>query len=172
MKAFLTTFTALATALLLAGCVNFGGTHLVPGSSTAAQVEATMGAPAEKLAEANGDSVWFYPGGRLLRETYAVRMGANGVVRSVEQRLTEENIKKIEPGKTTIKEVRALMGPPYHEVYYPWKKMHSWTYPMVPGSILDWMVLWVEHDDEGIVRSAIYAIDPERNYFSTGDDRS
>lgn len=161
----------LAATWLLAGCSTFGGSHLVPGTSTAAEVEATMGVPAEKLAVAGGDNVWFYPGGRLLRETYAVRIGANGVVRSVEQRLTEENIKKIVPGTTTIQEVRALMGPPSHVAHYPLKQLNSWTYPMVPGSILDWMVLWVEHDDSGIVRSAVYTIDPERNSFST-DDRS
>ena len=158
-------------ALLLAGCSTFDGSHLVSGTSTAAQVEATMGAPAEKLAGTGGDTLWFYPGGRLLRETYAVRIDASGVVRSVEQRLTEENIRKIVPGTTTIQEVRALMGPPYHVAYYPLKQLNSWTYPMVPGSILDWMVLWVEHDESGIVRSAVYTIDPERNSFST-DDRS
>lgn len=159
----------LISAWLLAGCTTFGGSHLVPGTSTAAEVESTMGMPAEKLAESGGDSVWFYPGGRLLRETYAVRIGANGVVRSVEQRLTEENIRKIVPGTTTIQEVRALMGPPSHVAYYPLKKLNSWSYPMVPGDITSWMVLWVEHDDSGVVRSALYGIDPERNSFSTGD---
>lgn len=163
---------ALALVALLAGCSTFNPSRIVPGTSTAGDVTANMGEPAEKLAEASGDSVWFYPWGRLGRQTWAIRVGADGTVRSVEQRLTEANIKRIEPGKTTIKEVRELMGPPWYSTYYPQRQLHTWTYPMFPGPIMDWMVLWVDFDDAGVVRSAIYTRDPEQNTYSTDSGKS
>lgn len=56
------THIALAAAMLIlgAGCEAYSGYTLVPGKSTSAEVEATMGAPAEKL-ERDGETVWYYP---------------------------------------------------------------------------------------------------------------
>ncbi len=45
---------AVAVAALLAGCASFDGRGLAPGKSTAAEVEALMGAPAEKLSLPDG----------------------------------------------------------------------------------------------------------------------
>lgn len=154
--------------LALSGCEGLGGFgagRVAPGDS-AAHVDSRMGPPAERLTEANGNVVWFYPGGRLGRETWAVRIGPDGRVREVEQRLTEANIAKIVPNQTTTREVRALLGPPDRDVYYPATKLNSWSYPMVPGPMMDWMVLWVEHE-AGVVRKVTYTVDPERNAFST-----
>src|SRR5512143_1325556 len=102
----------LLGAALLAGCASYDGRGLVPGKSSAAEVEQLMGPPAEKTVEPDGDTVWFYPRGPMGRHTYAVRVAPDGVVRSVEQRLTVENLQKLVAGETTAKDVRALFGPP------------------------------------------------------------
>ena len=52
---------ALGLAILLAGCASFDGRGLMPGQSTAADVESVMGAPAEKRQVANGETWYFYP---------------------------------------------------------------------------------------------------------------
>jgi len=159
----------LAAAALASGCAGFGAAGVAPGS-TVADVERALGLPNTKLAQANGDSVWFYPGGRHGRQTYAVRVGSDGVVRDIEQRLTENNIQKIVADKTTIKEVRELMGPPYQVAYFPLKQHTSWEYPMVFGSISDWMILWVNFSDDGVVREVLYMRDPEKDWIEPGGD--
>ena len=48
-------------ALLLSSCASYSGRGLVPGQSSAKDVETVMGAPKERITIAGGDSVWFYP---------------------------------------------------------------------------------------------------------------
>jgi len=97
---------------LVAGCGTFGGANLVPGQSSAADVQVAMGTPAEKTTNAAGEAVWFYPSAPNGRTTRAVRMRPDGAVVAVEQRLTRQYWSQIVPDRTTTKEVRELLGPP------------------------------------------------------------
>ncbi len=164
--------TAMAAAVLLSGCAQFYPVGIVAGTSTAGDVSARMGEPAEKISQGNGDSVWYYPGGRMGRQTFALRIGANGVVGTVEERLTEANVNKIVADKTTMKEVRELMGPPSHVAFFPLKQHTSWEYPMIPGNPSYWMILWVNFSEDGIVREVLYMRDPEKDYMNPGDEWS
>jgi hypothetical protein len=155
----------LAASVLVSGCAQFAFSGFGPGTS-ASDIQAKNGEPAERVSEANGDSVWYYPSGKIGRQTYAVRVGNDGRVRDVEQRLTEQNVQKIVADKTTIKEVRELMGPPSQVAYFPWKKYTSWEYPMMPGRPSDWRMLWVNFTEDGIVREVQYMRDPEADYIS------
>jgi hypothetical protein len=161
---------AVMAGVLLSGCAQFHPVGIIAGTSTAGEVQARMGDPAEKLSTANGDSVWYYPGGRIGRQTYALRIGANGVVQEVDQRLTEANVNKIIAEKTTMKEVRELMGPPHHVTYFDLSKYTSWEYPMIPGSPSDWRILWVNFSEDGLVRQVLYMRDPETDYISPEGD--
>lgn len=163
----LSLIAAVAAAALVSGCANFAA--IAPGMP-ASEVQARVGEPAEKLAQANGDSVWYYPGGRYGRQTYAVRVDSGGTVREVEGRLTEANVGRIVADKTTMKEVRELMGPPSQVAYFPSSQYTSWEYPMIPGSPSDWMILWVNFTDDGVVRQVLYMRDPEKDYLEPGDD--
>jgi hypothetical protein len=145
---------ACIVVLFLAGCASYSGSGLVPGTSRAADVQALMGEPAEKLAAENGDSVWFYPRMAFARETYAVRLSPDGVVRSVEQRLTEANLKKIVAGKTTMKEVRLLLGPPYRITRFERQQRLVWDYPMNSDLRVE-SNLSVQFSDDGIVREVL-----------------
>jgi len=154
-------------ALALAGCASFDGSGLAPGRSTAKDVEAAMGMPAEQLKVSGGDSLWFYPKQPYGRRTYAVRVGSDGVVRSVEQVLTEANFAKIAVGVTTRAQVRELLGPPYQVVHYERLRRETWTYAIY-SSQRDFF-LHVQMSDDGLVREVIML---EDRYKDQGDGRN
>lgn len=150
------TWAALAAAALLAGCASYSGSTLVAGKSDAAEVEALMGPPDEKLALAAGESVWFYPrpdGG----DTYAVRLGSDGIVQSVEQRLTEENIATLRNGVSTRASVRELFGPPYSTTYFERLQREVWTYKY--RIVAERMAPSVQFSDDGVVREVLNSLD-------------
>src|SRR5471030_3092873 len=93
----------LAALLAVAGCVSFAGRGLVPGSATVAQVEGAMGAPDARVAKPDGSSVLYYSRNPVGRHNYAVTVGPDGVLRSIEQRLTRANMDKLVPGTMTMK---------------------------------------------------------------------
>ena len=164
---------ALATmaAGLVSGCATFDMSSVVPGTSVA-QVEAAVGQPTDKFTAPGGDSVWFYSRLPYGRVAYAVRIGADGKVLNVEQRLTEENTKKIVAGKMTREDVRMLLGSPNYITNYPRLNVETWEYPMVPGSMSLWMMLYVDFSSDGMVRDSWYTVDPVRNYLFVGGEKS
>lgn len=124
------TVAILCATALLAGCASFDGRGLVPGKSLAADVEAQMGTPAERLTEPGGDSVWYYPRQPAGLQTFAVRFSKDGVLRAIEQRLTVDNLARLAPGVTTAKEARALLGPPWRTSHNFLKDRDVWDYRM------------------------------------------
>ena len=108
----------LLAAFLLPGCASYNGAGLVPGTSRAGDVEALMGPPTEKIATADGDSVWYYPRSPAGFHTYAARISPDGALREFNQRLTEENLKYLVAGQSTTKETRALFGPPWRIIRF------------------------------------------------------
>jgi hypothetical protein len=148
---------ALALVILvLAGCAAYDGSSLIAGKSTAADVESLMGQADEKLAVADGSSVWFYtrPSGG---NTYAVRLGPDGIVRDVEDRLTDQYIAKLESGVSRREDVRALLGPPYETARFERLKREVWSYKRFV--ISERRVLWVQFSDDGVVQGVIDSID-------------
>ena len=145
--------------LLLAGCASFDGRGLVPGQSSAADVEAVMGRAAEKRPAAGGETVYYYPRLPWGYATYAARIGADGRLVALEQRLTPENIERLKPGVTRRDEVRDLLGPPFE----PMKALGDreiWTYPMrVPGQPTPkWFLVQLSGD--GVLRETYLIDDP------------
>ena len=146
--------TCLAAALF-SGCASYSGSSLVAGKSTAADVEALMGKPAERIEKPAGGSVFYYPHGPAGRETYAVTIGADGKVQAVEQRLTDANIAKVVRGTTTTTEVRELFGPPAATMHLSRQQRDVWEYHMDPISMP--FILTVQFSSDGIVRE-VYKI--------------
>ena len=95
------TVTIATLLLLLAGCASYEGRGLVPGVSTAADVEALMGAPAEVRKGVDGETVFWYPRLPYGRVSYAARIAPDGKLMNIEQRLTEDNLGRLEKGKMT-----------------------------------------------------------------------
>jgi hypothetical protein len=153
---------ALAAALV-AGCASYSGSNLVAGRSTATEVESSMGAPAEKHTEANGDAIWFYPRGPSGRQTFAVRIGQDGIVRGVEPRLTTSNVARLVVDRTTAQEARALFGPPNSNRYYPRIQRHMWEYKMTDGegqfSNTNFKLLALEFSGDNVLRKITFQDD-------------
>ena len=72
------TLVTLCLAIALAACASFDGRGLVPGQSTAADVESVMGAPAETRKMANGETWLYYPRQPYGRVTFVARLGPDG----------------------------------------------------------------------------------------------
>ena len=86
------------------------GADLVPGRSTLPDVQASMGTPSEKIAEADGGQTWFYSQGPLVAQTYAVHLDRDGVVKGVEPTRVPRNIQQLRAGSLTDRDVRSLLG--------------------------------------------------------------
>lgn len=150
---------ACGAAALVAACASYDGRGLEPGKSVARDVEALMGPPAEKLALAGGESVWFYPRNPFGRHTFAVRLAPDGTLRAVEQRLSEEYIAKLIPGVSTVKDVRELLGPPWKVRRFEHQERDSWEW-YVRVDHQDPRILVVQYSYDGVVREVMLLRDP------------
>jgi hypothetical protein len=146
----------LTLTALLSGCASYSGSNLVAGKSTGAEVQASMGTPAEKLTLPRGDSVWYYPRGP---NTFAVTLGPDDVMRSIDQRLTQANVAKLVQGSSTAKDVRELLGPPSTVRQFPRIERYVWIYPM--KRVEERRVLWVQFSSDDIAREIIETHDLE-----------
>ncbi len=152
---------ALAGVVLLAGCASFNGSSLVPGVSTAAQAEALMGPPAQQLSLPNGDRALYFSRLPYGRAVFVVTVGPDGVMKSIEQRLTRQNLAKVVAGTWTKKEVRELFGPPApgDSVRFARLQREIWSYRYYPDH--ERRIIYVQFSDDGVVREVMDMIDPE-----------
>ena len=154
----MTRWFALAL-VLLAGCASYEGRGLVPGQSTGAEVEALMGPVTERRAGPDGDTVLWFSRQPYGRASYAARIGADGKLISLEQRLTPDNLVFLERGKSTAESVHDLFGPPYKVNQFPRMQREIWTYWMPATE--EWKVLFVQFSPDRVLREYYYMDDPE-----------
>lgn len=147
-----------ALAVLLAGCASYDGSGLIPGKSTTADIQATMGTPVARDAS-GGDTIWWYPRGPGGYHTYAVRVGSNGVLKDIEQRLTVENVKKVVPNSWTKKDVHDLFGPPFIVSTLPRLQREVWEYQLLEVDF-KWK-LWIQFSPDGVVREVLQMRHPD-----------
>lgn len=119
---------ALCFAAGLGGCASYSGSGLKPGMTTADQVRQTMGAPRNVNREADGGETWEYPRGPAGLQTYMVHLDKGGVLRGIEQVLSEESFARLEAGKHTPQDVLRLIGSPWRTVYFERRKEEAWDY--------------------------------------------
>jgi hypothetical protein len=154
----------IITAAAAAGCASFGIGRVVPGKSTAADVEAKMGKPAERINLPGGESIWHYPRGQA-RQTFAVRVGQDGIVRDVSQVLTMQNLAKVQARKSTTDDVRALLGPPFGVSSNRRLERELWEYYMYEDQRP--IIVVVQFDSTKRVREILRLDDP--SYESRGE---
>jgi hypothetical protein len=143
-----------AATLLLAACASFDGRGLVPGQSTESQVLGLMGPPVESRQLPGGAKAHYFS--RLFegRAMFVATIGPDGVLQSLEQRLTRENIGKLVADQSTADDVRALFGPPGAVGYLPLKPREWWEYKYY--DYYDRRILWVQFSPhDGIVREVL-----------------
>ena len=149
---------ALALVLLGGGCAGYDGGSLVPGQSTAAEVEKSMGPSADKRPGPDGETVLWFPRLPSGRVSYAARIGKDGRLIAIEQRLTKENLDKLKPGTSRESDVRDLLGPPYRVDPFPRRQRDAWTYQ---AQGIQPQIIVVEFSKDGIVREAYMIDDPD-----------
>ncbi len=163
MKIFALAFLALA----LGGCASFDGRGLVAGKSSEAEVEKLMGPPAERVAQANGDRLLYYPRLPNGRKTFVATVGPDGMLRGIEQRLSFDYIRKLTPNVSSAKQVRELLGPPYRVVRMGNLQRDVWEYPW--QNVEDRRMLWVQFSYDGMLREVIEMHDYESDPPSGSD---
>jgi hypothetical protein len=159
MKALL----VVLAALLGAGCASFDGRTLVPGKADAKEVTALMGRPALELKRPDGESLAYFERYQTGPAMFVARIGADGVLRGIEQRLVYANIHKVREGMRAA-EVRELLGPPFSVSRLPRLQFDVWEYPW-RHAVRELRVLWVHFSDDGVVSRIVemhdYGRDPE-----------
>jgi hypothetical protein len=148
---------SVVVALTLAGCASTGA-NLQPGLATLADVEKSMGRPAEVHKAANGETTLWYPH-PVAKTSYAARIAPDGRLIAVEQRITEKNIAMIQLNRSTRAEVRELLGPPWLINQYPRMEREIWTYPVYNRP--QHKELYVQFSPDGVVRESWLVIDPD-----------
>jgi hypothetical protein len=146
---------------MLASCASIDGHSLIPGESTESDVFAVMGEPADTRGAAGGETVYWYPQLPYGHASYAARVGPDGRLIAVEQRLTEQNVAKVVKGLPAV-DVYDLLGPPYQPTVFSNLKREVWTYPMRQSGYMypRWFVVHLSLDDH-TVREAFVMDDPQ-----------
>lgn len=139
--------------IFLAGCVS-DGRNLRPGVADAAAVRAEMGAPGEILALPEGGEAWFYPRGRMGRQTFRAELAPDGRLRKLEQVLDEHNFDQVVAFKTTRDELRRMFGPPNDEWRGSLSQQGIWDYRYYWGAQQPWLVRF-GIDDNGLVTGQV-----------------
>jgi hypothetical protein len=150
--------TAVAI-LILAGCASFDGRGLAPGTP-AAEVERVMGAAADKRV-LDGETWLYFPRQPYGQATYVARIGRDGRLIALEQRLTDDNFAKIVAGKTRVDEVRELFGPPYTDMNFQRMQRQILEYRMRSDSGPVPYAVYVQVSPDGIVREVYKMSDPD-----------
>jgi len=146
-------------ALLAAGCAY--GSSLVPGQSTVEDVRVSMGTPTMVREYSDGtQALWFckLPYGR---QNWAAVVDPNGILVSFDQRLTDANIARLQPGNSTADNVLDILGPPFRHTPFPFKDGEAWEYqlPTTPER----QTLYVEVSPDSRVRKVYRLYDRDMN---------
>jgi hypothetical protein len=144
-----------AATVLAAGCA--GSQSLVPGESTLADVQAALGAPAQRLERPDGEAWLYYPSQPYGRKVYVARLSPQGRLLALEQRLSEEYLAKLVPNQSRREDVLALFGPPYEALTFPRLERETWSWRMRQFGDLP-VGLHVQMSADGVVRE-VYLLD-------------
>ena len=88
-----------------------------------------MGPSKDKRAGPNGETVLWFPRLPAGRVSYAARIGKDDKLIAIEQRLTEANVAKLQPGVSRESDVLDLLGPPDRVDKFPRQERDAWSYP-------------------------------------------
>ena len=150
---------AAIAVLILAGCAGFDGRGLAPGTP-AAEVERVMGPAADKRVH-DGETWLYFPRQPYGQATYVARIDRDGRLIVIEQRITDDNLARIVPGKTRLDEVRELFGPPYTDTNFQRMQREILEYRMRSVSSPVPYAVYVQASPDGIVREVYIMNDPD-----------
>jgi outer membrane protein assembly factor BamE (lipoprotein component of BamABCDE complex) len=142
-----------------------------PGIS-ASQLEAQMGPAADKRVHSDGETLYYYPSQPYGLAMHVARVGADGRLIRMEQRLTEENVARLERGKTRADDVRDLLGPPWRVWPFPRMQRDIWEYRMsISGAGGVPQALYVQISPDSVVREVYIENDPDNRLSGDSSPR-
>jgi hypothetical protein len=121
---------ALASIASTVGFYGADGIHLdalKPGIATAQDVRERLGTPEAEWTNSDGGTTWEYPRGPEGTRCWMLTLDQGGVLRAIDQALTDDNFARIEIGWSAEK-VRRLLGKPAHESEFPLKPEVVWEW--------------------------------------------
>lgn len=150
----------LLTTALLTACASYSGSGLLPGRDSLNEVVRVMGEPAMRWTDPDGSVQLAYPRGPFSPDSFMVRVGPDGKLRSIENTLTPESLARIQPGMTKEQVLRTLGPPePSWTVYFPRRDELAWDWRVYEnGKPAHFIVLF--DNTKGIVRSAMQIMEP------------
>jgi len=150
----------------LAGCAAF---QLPEPGTPVSQVEGRMGPAADKRVHSDGETWYYYPRQPHGLAMYVARVDKDGRLLAMEQRLTDENVARLEKGKTRADDVRDLLGPPWKVWPYPRMQREIWEYRMTTGGAASVpQGLYVQVSPDSIVREVYVLNDPDNRLSESG----
>jgi hypothetical protein len=127
---------AIATAIL-PGCDTAVLQEIKPGITTAVEVRARMGNPGFEFRNEDGSVTWEYTRQPAGVHCYMITIGADQIVRKLDQVLTEANYAKAREGMTRD-QVRRLLGRPANSVVFDNLREEIW----------EWKIEGTPHNEE------------------------
>jgi hypothetical protein len=121
------------TAAFLPACDLINLQELKPGISTAAEVRSRMGVPGMEYHNPDGSLTWEYTRQPQGIDCYMITIGADQILRSIDQVLTEANLARVVAGMDRD-EVRRLLGAPGSKTTYRNSQEEVWDW-RVAGTI-------------------------------------
>jgi hypothetical protein len=152
----------IVVAIALAGLAGCAAFQLPEPGTPVAQVEGRMGPAADKRVHSDGETWYYYPRQPHGLAMYVARVDKDGRLLAMEQRLTDENVARLEKGKTRADDVRDLLGPPWKVWPYPRMQRDIWEYRMTVGGAGSVpQGLYVQVSPDSIVREVYVLNDPD-----------
>ncbi len=97
------------------------------GQSTGFDVRDVYGKPSSEWKEPDGSTVWMFVKGPMGFQTFKATIGADNVLKSMEQVLSDPYFAKVQKGMSMV-DVERLLGKPAEDVTFPLKKERVWTW--------------------------------------------
>lgn len=126
MTLWKTLLTAFA-AILLPACDAFNIDRLKPGVSTAAEVRERMGTPGMEWRNDDGGVTWEYSRQPNGSQCFMLTIGADGILRGIEQVLRDDNLARVAAGMSHD-QVRRLLGKPRSTINFSLKNEEVWDW--------------------------------------------
>ncbi len=132
MNPLFATLASLAAAVGFYGCDGAHLDALKPGVSTVQEVRERFGPPAAEWRDADGGLTLEYPRGPEGEVCWMLSVDHRGILKAIEQVLTEDNFARIERGWTP-EQVRRLLGRPASVAEFPLKPEIVWDWRIAPS---------------------------------------
>lgn len=132
MRRLIAWLCALLSAIGITACDYINMRELKPGVSTAMEVRERFGPPHMEWRNDDGSTTWEYSRQPEGVDCYMITIGADDILREIDQVLNETNFARVEKGMTGD-QVRRLLGKPASSQFFRLKNETVWEWKISQG---------------------------------------